>query len=77
MNHILKEIDYCEGHAQYSPIKIYAGDVGVYSINCSVCLNEASKAAPARNLSRSKKIAKPLKEVIEAEQMSILPIRNS
>lgn len=68
MNHILKEIDYCEGHAQYSPIKIYAGDVGVYSLDCSVCLDEVSKAAP---LSRPKKVVKPLKEVIEAEQVPI------
>lgn len=75
MNHILKEIDYCEGHAQYSPIKIYAGDVGIYSLNCSICLDELSKetALPPR----SKKVAKPLKQVIEAEQVPISSISNS
>lgn len=72
MNHILKEIDYCARHAQYSPIKIYAGDVGIYSINCPECLDEGIKEITLR---RPKKVAKPL--VIEDEQMPILPISNS
>lgn len=75
MNHIIKEIDYCADHAHYSPIKIYAGDVGIYNINCSACLNEVRKAAFTSNLSRPKKMTKPLKEVIKIEQVPTSPLK--
>lgn len=75
MNHIIKEIDYCVRHAQYSPIKIYAGDEIDYSLNCSMCLSELTKAAHAPNLSHPKKVVKPLKQVIEVEQELISPFK--
>ena len=65
MNHIIKEIDYCADHAQYSPLKIYAGDIGVYSLNCDLCLNEVSKE---KTLRRPKKVVKPLNKMFEDEQ---------